>query len=85
MYVCLSVCPSVCLSGYAFQNAWTDFDETLRGRSCGHGTLHNTLDFLFRVAKHFLMLYSATVSPIWMKFWVVNTRAIGRLMMGLNF
>ena len=50
MYVCLYVC----LSGYAFRNAWTDFDETLCGRSCGHGTLHNALNFFVQGCHMFL-------------------------------
>ena len=50
MYVCMYVC----MSGYAFRNAWTDFDKTLHGKSCGHGTLHNALKFFVQGCHMFL-------------------------------
>ena len=49
MYVRPSVCPAM-----HSQNAWTDFDKTLHGKTCGHGTLHNALNFFVQGCYMFL-------------------------------
>ena len=41
LFVCLSDCLSVCLSGHLLRDGWSDLDETLRGDSPGPDTLHN--------------------------------------------
>ena len=61
----LTVCVSVCLSGYAFQNAWTDFDETLRGRSCGHRDLAQCPYFFVQGCHMFL---NAVTLQCWARF-----------------